>query len=179
MLKINDWRYVISYDKNARFVLGINGYNPLICFGINPSTATPVKTDPTINRVQNFAENNGFDGYIMLNLYPQRATEPKNIDTQRNVALHQENVWQIIRILEKGPRTILAGWGSLIEERPFFIDCLYEIVLKISDCHYWVSLGLSKDGHPRHPLYIKATEEFREFDIKSYIYKYSRNNGKK
>ena len=39
--------------------------------GINPSTANEEKPDRTIGRVMGFAEENGFDGFAMINLYPQ------------------------------------------------------------------------------------------------------------
>lgn len=55
------------------------GENPLVCFGINPSTAVPNALDPTLKRVRRFAAENGYDSWTMLNVYPQIATNPKTL----------------------------------------------------------------------------------------------------
>lgn len=63
-------------DDTARFMLGEVGENPIICLGINPSTANDEKDDSTISKIRKIASENNCDGWIMLNLYPQRATNP-------------------------------------------------------------------------------------------------------
>ena len=63
-------------DDKVRFILGEVGTNTIICFGINPSTANDIKDDPTISKIRKIASENNCDGWIMLNLYPQRATNP-------------------------------------------------------------------------------------------------------
>lgn len=72
-----DWLYERTPDNSSRFVLGIDGANPLVCLGLNPSTAEPGHLDPTVSRVQEAARRNGFDGFIMLNVYPKRDTLPR------------------------------------------------------------------------------------------------------
>ena len=59
-----------------RYVLGRVGRRPLVCIGINPSTAQPGALDPTLKSVERLANANGFDSWIMFNVYPQRATNP-------------------------------------------------------------------------------------------------------
>ena len=66
-------------DDTARFMLGEVGENPIICLGINPSTANDEKDDPTISKIRKIASENNCDGWIMLNLYPQRATNPNDM----------------------------------------------------------------------------------------------------
>ena len=51
MITETRWLYERTIDNAARFVLGTIGANPLICFGINPSTAEPGNLDPTVNYV--------------------------------------------------------------------------------------------------------------------------------
>lgn len=68
------WIYKPSSDGTARFVLGVFETNPLICFGINHSTAKPGVVDPTVTRVKNFAAGHRYDGWTMRNItrrYPQ------------------------------------------------------------------------------------------------------------
>ncbi len=84
MITETQWLYERTTDNYARFVLGTIGNNPLICFGINPSTAEPGNLDPTINYVSSIATSNGFDCFVMLNVYPQRATNPNSLLKLRN-----------------------------------------------------------------------------------------------
>ena len=46
------WIYRFLSEKEDRFVLGEMGLSPLVCFGINPSTAVPEKLDRTLSRVR-------------------------------------------------------------------------------------------------------------------------------
>ena len=70
------WLYVPPFYDEYRYILGTRGSNPLICIGINPSTARPGALDPTLKSVERIAANNGYDSFIMFNVYPQRATDP-------------------------------------------------------------------------------------------------------
>ncbi len=65
---------------------------PLITIGINPSTAEPDNLDNTLKSVERIALFNGFDSFIMFNVYAQRATNPDHMDKAFNRALHEENM---------------------------------------------------------------------------------------
>lgn len=73
---MTEWLYEHSHNNRARYVLGTKGDNPLVCFGVNPGTAAPGALDPTLKSVERFANEHGYDSFIMLNLYPQRSTNP-------------------------------------------------------------------------------------------------------
>lgn len=66
MITETRWLYERTTDNAVRFVLGTIGANPLICFGINPSTAEPGNLDPTVNYVSSIATSNGYDSFVML-----------------------------------------------------------------------------------------------------------------
>ena len=51
---------------STRYILGTRGEKPLICVGINPSTARPGALDPTLKSVERIARNSGFDSFIMF-----------------------------------------------------------------------------------------------------------------
>ena len=68
------------------------GNNPLITIGINPSTAEPEKMDNTMKSVERIAMGNGFDSFIMFNVYAQRATDPNQMNKEINPMLHKENM---------------------------------------------------------------------------------------
>jgi len=164
------WIYERSSDESARFVLGTVGDNPLVCFGINPSTAKPGALDPTVKRVSRFARDNGFDSWTMLNVYPQIATDPKLMDREYRHELKLENESHVAGILRAGGLTVLAAWGGLITSRPYLRLLLRDIIaLSTGTGCAWVSLGsLTKDGHPRHPLYVRSDAGLVPFDVVQY-----------
>lgn len=167
------WLYKNTVDNSSRFILGIVGETPLVCFGINPSTATPENLDRTLESVNRISLNNGYDSWIMLNVYPQRATDPNDIHKELDVKLHELNLIEIENILQRYQPTIWAAWGTLIEKRSFLTECLADIVDigRKYNCR-WVFFGkVSKDGHPHHPLYLGKFETPKEFFIDEYIEK--------
>ena len=86
------WLYVPDFYSEYRYILGTRGKNPLICIGINPSTAEPDHLDNTLASVQRIALHNGFDSFIMFNVYAQRATDPDHMEKNFNPFLHEENM---------------------------------------------------------------------------------------
>ncbi len=45
---MSNWLYSNSTNNKERFLLGETGDNPLVCIGVNPSTAEPDQLDNTI-----------------------------------------------------------------------------------------------------------------------------------
>jgi hypothetical protein len=166
------WIYENTKNNSARFVLGERGERPLICFGINSSTAKPEKLDRTVRRVQSIAKQGKFDGWTMLNLYPQRATKPEDIHQELNVSLHKKNLQHIKKVFQNNPQaTIWAAWGGLIESRIFLKQCLKDIIETVEPYSAkWVHKGeLLAQGHPHHPLYLRNDTPFLSFNINSYL----------
>ncbi len=167
----DDWVYETNKDNTARFILGELGTSPLICIGVNPSTATPDKLDNTLRRVKGFSKSLGYDGWIMLNLYPQRATNPDDLHKEINMFLAMENKEIIEYHFQAINFTIWAAWGKLIEKRPYLKECL-ENICRHFEQDRWITVGdLTKDGHPRHPLYLPKNSEVRDFDVNEYLKK--------
>ena len=55
---INKWIYAPNFYSEYRYILGTRGENPLICVGINPSTARPDALDNTLKSVERIAHGN-------------------------------------------------------------------------------------------------------------------------
>lgn len=164
------WIYERSTDGSARFVLGTVGTNPLVCFGINPSTAVPNALDRTVARVSKFAVDNGYDSWTMLNVYPQIATNPKNLDREYRPELKDQNERHIASIIGDRRLTLLAAWGGLIALRPYLPTLIKDIIrlTSVAACD-WVSLGdPTKEGHPRHPLYVRTGTSLQIFSMDRY-----------
>ena len=166
------WLYVPDRYLDYRYILGTKGKKPLICIGINPSTAEPGNLDPTLKSVERIALGNGFDSFIMFNVYAQRATRPKDMEKCCNECLHRENMKAFDYILRlSGAPVVWAAWGTIITQRDYLARCLADMIA-VGEEHgaQWVSAGArsKKGGHPHHPLYLKKDEPLDAFDVREY-----------
>ena len=169
---IDEWLYAPNFYSEYRYILGTRGKNPLICIGINPSTAQPGDLDNTLKSVQRIAHGNGFDSFIMFNVYAQRATDPDAMETVCNRALHRENLEAFRYVLSIGENpTVWAAWGTIIEKRDYLKDCLKDMIAAGEEYGArWVCAGkCSKKGHPHHPLYLRKDEMIRPFPVADYL----------
>ena len=169
---VDRWLFVPCRYEEYRYLLGTRGARPLICLGINPSTARPDALDPTLQSAQRITLNNGYDAFIMLNVYAQRATRPEDMERTFNPALHRENLAALDYALSLQPSPVIwAAWGTLIEKRPYLWDCLRDIArLAQARGAAWVCCGRrSKAGHPHHPLYLRKDEPLVPFDLQDYL----------
>ena len=166
------WLYVPNFYCDYRYILGTRGKKPLICIGINPSTACPGDLDNTLKSVERIALGNGFDSFIMFNVYAQRATDPDHMEQQCNPMLHKQNMEAFRYILSISPKpAVWAAWGTIIEKRDYLSRCLADMISIGEECGAaWYCAGaISKKGHPHHPLYLRKDEKLKEFDIKAYL----------
>ncbi len=141
---------------------------------MNPSTAAPDALDPTLKSVERIARANGYDSFLMFNVYAQRATRPRDMDRELNGALHRENLAAFRYILaasgDAAP-SVWAAWGSIIELRPYLRRCVEDLVAAGEEYGArWYTAGpRSKKGHPHHPLYLKKDSALEPFeDLRAY-----------
>ena len=168
------WLYVPDFYTEYRYLLGTRGERPLLCIGVNPSTAEPDALDNTLRSVERIALHNGFDSFLMLNVYAQRATRPQDMDRTRNETLHRENLRALAYALEacgtQRPPAVWAAWGNLIELRDYLPGCV-EDMIALGERYgaRWYTAGKrSKRGHPHHPLYLRKDSPLDEFDVRAY-----------
>lgn len=173
----NKWLYVPCRYSEYRYILGTRGKNPLICIGINPSTAEPDNLDNTLKSVERIAHHNGYDSFIMFNVYPQRATDPDDMDPEFNAPMHEENMKAFEYILssygEGLKPAVWAAWGTIIEKRPYLKDCVKDMITRgerFGAKWYTAGARSKAKGHPHHPLYLKKDSSTDIFiDIISYL----------
>ena len=169
---IKKWIYAPNFYSEYRYILGTRGRHPLICIGINPSTARPDALDNTLKSVERIALGNGFDSFIMFNVYAQRATDPDAMEKECNPVLHRENLKAFRYILSiSDVPAVWAAWGTIIEKRSYLPGCLRDM-LEIGQEHgaSWYCAGaVSRKGHPHHPLYLRKDEKLKPFDIANYL----------
>ena len=169
---IQKWLYAPNFYSEYRYILGTRGKNPLICIGINPSTAEPDNLDNTLKSVERIALGNGFDSFIMFNVYAQRATDPDTMEKICNDELHRQNLEAFRYVLSISEKpAVWAAWGTIIEKRDYLPRCLQDMLAAGQEFGaQWYCAGrISKKGHPHHPLYLKKNEEIRPFDVDAYL----------
>ena len=169
---ITKWLYAPNFYSEYRYILGTRGQRPLICIGINPSTAQPDDLDNTLKSVQRIALGNGYDSFLMFNVYAQRATDPDAMEKVCNPLLHRENMeaFRYVLSLSDSP-AIWAAWGAVIEKRGYLKDCVRDMldIGRKYGAQWYCAGAITKKGHPHHPLYLRKDEKLRPFDVEHYL----------
>jgi hypothetical protein len=168
------WLYVPDFYSEYRYILGTRGKNPLIAIGINPSTAAPDDLDNTLKSVERIALGNGYDSFIMFNVYAQRATDPDAMEKELNTVLHAENMKAfeyVLSISESAP-AVWAAWGTITKKRAYLPGCVRDMIAigEKYGAKWFTSGARSKNGgHPHHPLYLKKDSPLDAFDALDYL----------
>lgn len=115
---------------------------------LNPSTADASIDDPTIRKCIGFARRLGFGGIQVLNLFALRATDPKALFT----AADPIGPDYTLRGLASGP--IVCAWGAHKMAAARGRKVASEIAFEHGAQSPLMCLGKTKDGHPKHPLYV-------------------------
>ncbi len=130
----------------------------------NPSTADGQQDDPTVRKVRGFAKRHERGGWMIVNAYALRATDPgalvmpvdRDPGGPRNIAFVTE--WAGAAV-DSGGRIIL-GWGGALPKRlrPAALSLVRSIGKDL-----WC-LGTTGDGQPRHPLMLAYATQLKRFD---------------
>ena len=121
---------------------------------LNPSTATEVQNDPTVERCERRARTLGFGGFRVTNIFAWRDTDPKKMRAAAE-PIGAENDAMIAQSGDWGDQ-IIAAWGAHGEhlQRGVAMEALLRD-MELPVFH----LGLTKAGHAKHPLYIAYTQQ--------------------
>jgi len=145
------YRYWLRRRWAGRDGVGVR-YRLVTFVMLNPSTADAELDDPTIRRCQSFARSWGYDGIMVVNLYALRSTDPKGLWLDGDpVGPRNDSHLRIAAFFAQYDDTpIVAAWGA--NARP---ERVAE-VLAIPHMDRLTCLGVTKDGSPRHPLYVRG-----------------------
>lgn len=116
---------------------------------LNPSTATEVQNDPTVERCERRARALGFGAFRVTNIFAWRDTDPKKmravadpVGPGNDAAIADSTLWADCIVAAWGTHGAHLGRGPAVER-----------LLRATGRPVHV-LGLTKAGHPQHPLYI-------------------------
>ena len=172
---VSRWLYVPNVYAEYRYILGTRGECPLICVGVNPSTAAPDHLDNTLKSVERVARFNGYDSFLMFNVYAQRATNPDDMEPLCNPELHAENMRAFdyaLSLDRAGAPAVWAAWGAVIEKRDYLPQCVRDMIaVGQRRGARWFTAGSrsKKKGHPHHPLYLRKDSPLEEFNVEEYL----------
>ena len=169
---IQKWLYAPNFYSEYRYILGTRGQKPLICIGVNPSTARPDALDNTLKSVERIALGNGYDSFLMFNVYAQRATDPNAMEKALNPLLHRENMAAFRYVLSLSPEpAVWAAWGAVIEKRGYLSGCVRDMldIGKEYGARWYCAGAITKKGHPHHPLYLRKDEPLKPFPVEPYL----------
>lgn len=116
---------------------------------LNPSTATEVQNDPTVERCERRARALGFGAFRVTNIFAFRATDPRVMRAEadpvgpwNDAAILQSLDWADQIICAWGNHGVHLGRGAEVER-----------MLRDAGARM-LHLGLTGQGQPRHPLYV-------------------------
>ena len=123
---------------------------------LNPSTADESVLDPTVTRCVGFARDWGYSGLIVANIFALRATDPRKLLTAVDPIGPQNNQALIAAVLRAS--CVICAWGvhGKLNDRE-------HEVLELLNSRKLECLGVTKGGHPKHPLYLKRDTQRRPF----------------
>lgn len=169
--------YRSTADDACHFALGRSGRRSLVVVGLNPSTATREKSDPTAAKVERVARAYGYDGFVLVNLCPVRATDCRTLPATVEPGLLEANLDAIGNVAASVQDLILwAAWGAPILTRPFLVSAAVAIMACVERFRPgWRHFGpLTVGGHPRHPSRLSYAWTFAPFDLDDYLERFRR-----
>lgn len=130
---------------------------------LNPSTADASENDPTIRRVRGFTQREGFARFDVVNLFGYRASKPAVLSHMPLAMAVGDGDFYIAECLRDAACVVVAWGGSgpsaLTRER------VGTVLAAIKEAgHQPMCLGVTKSGHPRHPLYVRGDTPLQPFN---------------
>jgi len=131
---------------------------PAVFIMLNPSTANAFIADPTITRCRGFAERERAGGLVVVNLFGFRSTDPKVLIHHRNPVGSSND--GILLATVQNARLVIAAWGV-----PGRLHDRDRKILRLLAEHgvQPMCLDTTKDGMPKHPLYVKADQPLQPY----------------
>lgn len=116
----------------------------------NPSTADAQTDDPTVNRGWAYSQRWGYDRMVFCNVNPHRSTDPALAKIPPEEVLNTNDL--VLQSWGARADFVVAAWG--VKANKVLVERAVDVLLSVTKLHM---LELSKDGTPKHPLYLKGS----------------------
>lgn len=141
------WRYTLA--RNLDCHMGTDkGCVLFVC--LNPSTADETVNDPTVRRCMGFGERWGFERLVVCNLFGLRSTDPGLVYDHHDPVGPDNDYWLSTEAVRAD--LVVAAWGV----HGAHLGRGGRVAARLSAAGEMHVLGLTRAGHPKHPLYLKG-----------------------
>lgn len=170
-------------DSILRYLLGKKGENNLFVVGLNPSNADAQNLDPTSRNIEQIAKQNGYDGWLLVNLYPVRQSKPAELSIEADREIFWYNLHLIEQLMKTDQFKIKDAWlcwGDSIDSfnHSYLKQAagyLYKKLVKFDLDYYCI--GRTRKANPCHPsqqainCHLGGIEnlQFINFNFKNYV----------
>lgn len=143
---------IFSKDEQYRYLLKrtwTKGVSNIVFVMLNPSTATELKNDPTVERCQRRAYELNYGSFTIVNIFALRSTDPKALYSHADPigGRNDELIVDACRDADK----VICGWGNhgILHQRGAQV---MQLIRRIPKTVF--AFKITKSGQPQHPLYI-------------------------
>ncbi|MEI6816001.1 MAG: DUF1643 domain-containing protein [Bacteroidota bacterium] len=171
---MKNWLHIKSNDNQVRFLLGVEGKNPMVLMVAYPNMTTPTLWDYQIKTIIKLSKSLGYDGWMIISIYPQRVKELKYLHAKRHSLMSNRNHALIKKTIQQyNIKEIYAGWGSAIENSKFLIQELAQMNNTYFNDIKWLAYqNDSAKNHPRSIVNVPFSFKIKPFDMTAYLEKY-------
>jgi hypothetical protein len=147
----------------------------VVFVGLNPSTADGTRNDATLERLLRLARHWGHGGLLVLNLFARTGRHPDVLRRCADPVGARNDAWLVTALdwlgqpptaPEGPPPRVWLGWGQRGG-----LHARDRRVLDLLRC--WkgelVSVGTTRGGHPRHPLYTRSDQDPLPFHLPFHV----------
>ena len=132
----------------------------ILFIGMNPSVADAAASDPTCHRELMFAQDWGYTRYLKGNMLDWRATSPKDIPADPDLACSSANI-PVLKEMAAEAETLVMAYGKLHKR---FQPVVQQVITAMAATGKpLMCLGLNKDGSAKHPLYLRKDTTLTPF----------------
>lgn len=133
-----------------------------LCFVLlNPSTADDVLDDQTIRRCITISKRDGYSEMVVVNLFAARATHPGELLTVDD-PIGPDNDTFVSDAISRAA-AVVFGWGATVPAALGVNQQFRAHVHSLRSGHQPLCLGLTADGHPRHPSRVRSDQPLIEY----------------
>lgn len=150
--KIIQKRAILDETRKYRYILTrkINQNPPILFIMLNPSTADEYQDDPTIRRIIEFTKSWGYGSSIVMNLFAYRSSDPSELKKATNPIGRMNDYY--LNLVSNHVDKIIVAWGvngNYLNRAEKVVD-----ILPLKNKVF--CLEKTKEGYPKHPLYIRS-----------------------